>query len=215
MNTTKKRESFTNEYYDDENYSKKSKFTEPKRKFTDSNPNNTTNQETDPKQKLRLFLLDQIQDVQDKTVKANLLDYLFSDSVMNNLSTMGLDDQKKFVQKTIANMSTAPKQDDTVAKEETPPPKSQFIPDMKDYSDNSTPNIMNQVSTQLDNVLKNIDQMKDGITNIKSMFVNKGVKEPYIPTLPQLPKAGIEQFTSSIQDLPNGFENLRTWGATL
>jgi hypothetical protein len=213
----KKRESFSNQYYEDVEH-----YEEPTKKSVSATPNVSAAPVTpviSDKQKLRLFLLDQIQDVQDKTLKSELLDNLFSDSVMSKLATMSSAEQKTYVQTAITSMESIKnaKEETPVVKAEPVPEKKHFVPDIKDYFDNNSSNLVNQISSKLDGVLSNIDNMKSGISDIKTLFVNKGPKEPYIPSLPILPQAVVESYTNSLtkdnKNEPNGFENIRSWGA--
>lgn len=219
MTSFKRRESFT-EYFDDiEHYEEPeqkkskpvSKFTDskPVSKFADSKPNQpTTTQEAPSKsedmQKLRLFILDQLDDVSDKKQKTNLIEYLFSEPIIKTLIEMSEDKRKEFIKTTKDNMAQP-------AREE---PKSNFIPDIKDYFDNNTQNVNNQISSRLDSVLSNLDSMKDGLSDIKNLIVNKGPKEPYIPSLPSLPIAATETKLPKItENFVDGYENIRSWGA--
>jgi hypothetical protein len=186
------------EHYEEPNYKPKIRSNTTTSEFVKTNE--------DPKQKLRLFLLDQIQDVQDKTIKGNLLDYLFSDPIITKLSAMTNDQQKTFVETTITNMSTLPSS--VVTSQETK--KQHYLPDVKDYFSNDS---ATNISKKLDGMLTNLSQMKDNLTDIKTIFTNK--KEPYTPSIPDMPELpNIEKFTEKEKD-PMGYENVYRWGATL
>lgn len=237
MKSFKKRESFTNEYYDDVEHYEEPKTSTKKSSFKDDAPNQKT--ADDKMQSLRLSLLTQIQEVQDKEVKGNLLEYLFSDTMLNKLNAMSAAEQTTFVKGAITDLSgktstpsalSAPSAPSAPTKtseptnsithsETTPSPqpvvvekKSPFtldLPSYKDYYENGSENMTHQISEALDNVSKSLANAGKGITDIKSIFVNKTpAKEPYIPSLPKLPIAdvGVETFV-------NGYENVKSWGA--
>ena len=260
MTSVKKRESFTDQHYDDiEHYEDK-----PKSKFNDNKPNApaatvtptvtpTSKPDTTPatpptttapasttdatsptvsadNMDLRLLILDEIQTVEDKNAKGALLEYLFSNPILKDLNTMSNADQIAFIKKAISSeldktsAVTAPSpvviNHDNTSETKPVVAKQQFIPQIKDYYENNTTNLSNQISTKLDGVLNNLNNMKDGLSDIKSLFNNKGPKEPYIPSIPDLPIANVETFVNNNDNLKktnndiSGFENIKSWGAT-
>ena len=225
----KKKEHFTSSYYDDvEHYENSDKVHQE-----------TDNDNEKEKYELRIFLLDEIDklNITDKIVKGNIMETLFSDTSMDNLSKMSKEkriEQVKNVYQSAVNVKSSVTQETVpttknathIAEEmdeEEPSPdmyKKPFenqIKQMFKGSDFKLPNPDDYLSFDHKNrenqFNEKYEHIVETLTQMKELMTNNK-PEPKIPHIPQ-PLPMVEEFTNSKAKtkggLIEGFENIKEY----
>lgn len=191
-----KKEHFSGSYYDDVE------------RYEDAPP-------TKPYE-LRIFILDEIEklNINDKNLKGNVMETLFSETVMNDLKMMSKEqriervktahkDAHKPAVSAESVVPTPPKTTPEIPKSAYQEPEDDLplhLPEIKDYYQNDQRHKIKKVSDKLEGVIK-------GLQDMKGIIDGSDVKETYIQDVPIPPPAPV----GPKKELIEGFENVRSF----